>query len=205
MLQMLISRTLRDEDSLRTRFLGDVPPTPAPLSDENFEMIAAYTVLTHATLEHYFECTAKYASNIAFNNFKNTKKFNNIISNISIYSASPIKVPSKLDKKDHLTSHVTKSVRQFSTDIGNSHGIKEEALTNLFTRIGFDLHPHNTLIAECEELGKYRGAFAHTTTRVAKNKTSIDPRTTLVRITNIFQMLQNFSDELDKYIKSNIS
>jgi hypothetical protein len=165
-----LQQLLRRLDILEEHFLpadGQFSLT-GRYSREQHDKTKAYLLLVHAELEAYFEDRARSRVEIAHNRFQHAGLCTSVLSRLLVHHQQEELEPISADK-------VQKAVNYYFNKIDHNHGILERNLLFLFLPIGLDHRDLDTrLVTACNQLGRKRGQFAHTS---IKTHQQVDPKT----------------------------
>lgn len=136
-------------------------------SPEQHDKTKAYLLLAHAELEAYIEDRVKSRVDIANNSYHATGSCALVLSRLLLHHQKELE-PVAPEK-------VRKAVNYYLDKIGKNHGILERNLLSLFLPIGLHHRDLDTrLVTACNQLGRMRGQFAHTS---IKTHQQVDPKT----------------------------
>jgi hypothetical protein len=173
---------------LEGHFLPVIKPA-GNYTKKELDNTRAYCVLCHAEIEAFLEDIAIFKVNSAINSWVRSgkKRINMVVFYLATYCdkapATKAVPPINLVHFSHLN---------FQNIVRANHGIKQNNLDNLFTKIGFDVDV--TLASTLNSFGQQRGEVAHT---ASKTQTPIDPLTEKNRIgliqTGLQALISDFS------------
>lgn len=199
MIAFLVESALRQEREVRQAFLGKVPPTPASLSGDDYRNIAAYLLISHSILEHHFESCARFMASASQKRFHASGHINRPLYVMALHHSKKLVAGPAVSGTDAVGASVIGACVRYLELLSENHGIKEKNLAAIYEPLGFDLKPHNTFVTDCEDLGVWRGSFAHREIRSAIKKNGVDPRVYLARVAQLFGALSKFSEAFQSF------
>lgn len=178
-------------------------PTGA-YNDTVYEKVRAYTVLSHAEMEYYFEETALAIAQKAYSKWTHHQKASTpLLALVAYYTGQYSAIPDSHAANrasEDINARINKAYREYNSLIRvNNHGIKEKNLLNIFLPIGIQVSEfdENMLIA-LNNFGSMRGSIAHST----RAGQLISPSDALNDVNNIMTYLDQFDSHLSEYKKS---
>lgn len=149
--QMLEERIRELEDSLLPESFSDT----GEYEDRERDRARGFRVLAHAEIESFLEDISKEKMKEAARTWKRERQPTQaILSLIACYQAR--------SGKETVDSVVDDAMRQYSSDVRNNHGVKEENFMRLLRPVGIDTGGVDpTWLTNLNEFGKLRGEAAH--------------------------------------------
>lgn len=178
-------------------------PTGA-YSDTVYEKVRAYTVLSHAEMEYYFEEIALAIAQKAYNKWTNHKKASTpLLALVAYYTGQYPAIPESHTANrvsDDIHARINTAYREYNALIrGNNHGIKEKNLLNIFLPIGIQVSEFDEgMLIALNNFGTTRGRIAHST----RAGQLISPSDALNDVNNIMTYIDSFDAVLSGYKKS---
>ena len=186
---------------LRTVYLPRLFSPTGTYSESVFEKVRAYTVLSHAEMEYYFEETALSVAERAYNRWiTNQKSSKPLLALVAYYDGQYQSVPEAHDgnrSDENLDVRIQKAYTSYNSLVRvNNHGIKETNILRVFLPIGIRIDDldENLLIA-LNNFGAERGRIAHSTR--ASNLTT--PDDALNTVSSIIKLIDSFDSFLHEY------
>ena len=173
-------------------------------NDTVYEKVRAYTVLSHAEMEYYFEETALSIAQKAYSKWTNHQKASTpLLALVAYYTGQYPAIPDSHTANrvsEDINARINKAYSEYNSLIrGNNHGIKEKKLLNIFLPIGIQVSEfdENMLIA-LNNFGAVRGRIAHST----RTSQLISPSDALNDVNNIMAYIDPFDSMLSAYKRS---
>lgn len=189
---------------LREIYLPQVFSPTGEYNDIDYEKVLAYTVLSHAEMEYYFEETALAIAQKAYNRWTRSKKASTpLLALVAYYTGQYQALPESHDGNrsgEDINARINKAYSEYNSQIRvSNHGIKEKNLLGIFLPIGIEVSEfdENMLIA-LNNFGATRGRIAHST----RAGQLISPSDALNDVNNIMTYIDPFDSLLSAYKKS---
>lgn len=138
---------------------------------EEEDNIRAYSLLTHAELEYYFEEISKKKVDDALKKWLANKKYN---SPILLSLCCFIEHTDRVKKETTLDNKIRQIVGRYRETIKNNNGIKENNIRNILIPIGIvESDMNKTWLNTLNSFGQTRGHIAHTCASAVPNHNDI--------------------------------
>lgn len=135
-------------------------PDAESLSLDNQNKLRAFTVLSHAEFEHYFESVAQVCFDYGKELWKKENKIHPILLNIILFSGETFSGKWAMGTPQKMIDERVCSA--FQTVIDKNHGIKEENILKLFVPLGIRMSNFDTAwLSTISSYGTKRGSIAH--------------------------------------------
>ena len=168
-------------------------------NDETYEKVAAYTLLIHAEIEHYFEEVALSIAQTAFKKWDANKTASRTLVALTAYDEKQFKsIPESTNDKNNILEDLEFRIKHsFHAYVAyvraKNHGIKERNILALFLPIGLMIDDFdNNLLIALDNFGTSRGSIAHST----KAKQQITPPDAEATV----QLIQNYMAAFDNML-----
>lgn len=170
-------------------------------TDLELDLTRSFILLVHAEIENYLEDKVDEKIDIAFHQWKTTRKKSNILNSIIAFCNYDLNNSnngkhSKHDK-ENLEYRLNLYVKKYKSIIFGNHGIKKENILSLLLPIGIEKNDiDDTWLETMENFGSDRGKIAH---KKISLQSFIDPETIKNEIyTNIVPTLKHIDYKLIK-------
>ena len=172
-------------------------------SDSVYEKVRAYTVLSHAEMEYYFEEIALSIAEKAYKKWTQSKKASKpLLAMVAFYEGQYSSVPETHDgnrSDETIDERIRKAYSSYNEQVRvKNNGIKEANILKVFLPIGIQINDldENLLIA-LSNFGKERGSIAHST----KSSSLTTPDDALNTVNAIISLVDSFDTFLHQYKK----
>lgn len=163
--------------SFESHFLGDY--IQRSNTDPNLEFnetdLHAYSVLSHAALEGFFEDVSNFLLEESVNYWLHKQRaVSSLLCLLAHYVPKDSERNRRRREEDRLSEFLTERIHwlknKHADTIEQNHGIKLKDIHNLFGPIGIDSYQDPMLSGTLDTFGNYRGDVAHKATTLSANR-----------------------------------
>lgn len=172
-------------------------------SDTVYERVRAYTVLSHAEMEYYFEEIALSIAEKAYTKWIQRQKASKpLLALVAYYDGKYSSIPDAHDgnrSDETIDERIKKAYTSYNMQVRNrNNGIKEADILKVFLPIGIKISDiDENLLIELNNYGKQRGDIAHST----KSSNLTTPDDALNTVNTIIGLIDSFDELLHQYRK----
>ena len=179
---------------------GSFSPT-GTYSDTVYEKGRAYTVLSHAEMEYYFEEIALSIAEKAYKKWTQHQKASKpLLALVAYYDGKYSSIPDAHDgnrSDETMDERIRKAYTSYNKQVRDkNNGIKEADILKVFLPVGINISEidENLLIA-LNNFGKQRGDIAHST----KSPNLTTPDDALNTVNEIMNLIDSFDTFMHQY------
>ena len=190
-------------NKLRKVYLPNSFSPTGTYSDSVYEKVRAYTVLSHAEMEYYFEEIALSIAEKAYKKWTQHQKASKpLLALVAFYEGQYSSVPEAHDgnrSDETIDERIRKAYSSYNEQVRvKNNGIKEANILRVFLPIGVQITDldENLLIA-LNNFGRKRGTIAHST----KSSILTTPDDALNTVNEIISLIDTFDTFLHQFKK----